>query len=90
MDAERWQEIKAVFDSAMELDPAKRSDFIAEACADDRGLLTEVGKLMASFDRAGNFIEEPAAAQVASLIIGSNGALTPGQKFGHYEILSQI
>ncbi len=90
MDAERWQKIKAVFDSAMEVDPAKRSDFIAEACSDDPGLLTEVGKLMASFEKAGSFIEETAAAQVASLIIGSKGALTPGQKFGHYEIISQI
>ncbi len=90
MDAERWQKIKAVFDSAMEVDPAKRSDLISQACADDPGLLTEVGKLMASFEKAGNFIEESAAAQVASLIIGSKGALTPGQKFGHYEIISQI
>lgn len=90
MDAERWQEIKAVFDSAMELDPAKRADFIAEACYGDSALLTEVGKLITSFEKAGSFIEETAAAQVASLIIGSKGALTPGQKFGHYEIISQI
>ena len=90
MNAERWQQIKGVFDSALEIEPAKRSAFIASACDGDPSLLAEVTKLLDSFGKAGSFIEEPAAVQVASLIMESGSSLSPGQRFGHYEILRQI
>ena len=90
MNAERWQQIKGVFDSALDLEPAERPGFIAAACGGDPSLLAEVRKLMDSFENAGSFIEESAAGEVASLIMDSGSALSTGQRFGHYEILRQI
>src|SRR6185369_10431199 len=49
-----------------------------------------VQKLIDSFEVAGSFIEEPAANEVASLIIGSKDGLKSGQRFAHYEIIRQI
>ncbi len=89
MDAERWQKIKSVFDTARELDPAKRSVYVADACVDDPELLAEVNKLLNSFENAESFIEEPAASEFASLIIESK-TLKTGQRFAHYEILRLI
>ena len=89
MNAKRWQTIKSVFDAALELDPAKRSVYVADACVDDPELLAEVNKLLNSFENAESFIEEPAASEFASLIIESK-TLKTGQRFAHYEILRLI
>jgi len=86
MNAERWQQIKSIFDAAVDVDPATRPTFIANACADDPDLYAEVAKLMASFENATSFIEAPAAAE----LIGSEETLQPGQRFAHYEIVRQI
>lgn len=90
MDAERWQKIKSVFDAALDVEPEKRAGYIAEACSGDPDFYAEVRKLMDSFEKADDFIEEPAANEVASLIMKSNESLSAGRRFGHYEILRQI
>lgn len=67
MDAERWQKIKSLFDAAQEIEPKKRENFLANACAGDEDLHREVGKLLESFNSAESFMENPAAAEVASM-----------------------
>ncbi len=72
MNAERWQKIKSLFDDVVQdderrLDGKKREKFLAEACAGDAALRREVEKLLASFENAGSFLENPAAAEVASM-----------------------
>ncbi|HSK72177.1 MAG TPA: serine/threonine-protein kinase, partial [Pyrinomonadaceae bacterium] len=90
MDSERWQKIKGLFDVALEIEPEKRSRFLKNACADDVELRLEVEKLLDSFDTAESFMEHPAAEDVASLIIERNGKPESGERFAHYEIVSQI
>jgi serine/threonine-protein kinase len=67
MDAKRWQEIKSVFDGVQEIELEKRAKFLDDACGDDLELRREVEKLMASFENAETFMEQPAAREVASL-----------------------
>jgi predicted Ser/Thr protein kinase len=67
MDTERWQKIKSLFEAAQEIAPEKRKKFLGKACAGDADLLSEVEKLLASFEGAGSFLESPAAGEVASL-----------------------
>ena len=67
MDAQRWQKIKGLFDAAQELEPKKREKFLNNACGEDAELRREVERLIDSFDNAENFMEKPAAAEVASL-----------------------
>ena len=45
MTPERWQEVKRLFDAALERPPAERREFLDEACRDDPGLDTEVTAL---------------------------------------------
>ncbi len=90
MDAERWQKIKFVFDAALDVEPERRADYVAEACSGDSDLHAEVRKLIDSFEKADGFIEEPAANQVASLIMESKESLKAGRRFAHYEIIRQI
>ncbi len=86
METERWQKIKGLFDAALEVESKKRGRFLDNACGDDSELRREVENLLASFETAESFMESPAAAEVAGLIVEKSQKLKSGQKIAHYEI----
>jgi len=45
MSPERWQQIEAIFQTAVDLKAADRAAFIEKACAGDTELKAEVAKL---------------------------------------------
>lgn len=71
-----------LFQTAFELEPARRAELLDRACADDTALRAEVESLLAAHDRAGSFLEAPLAEAVASIWIG--------RRIGNYEILSLL
>ncbi len=68
MTPERWQQIKGLFDSALQRDPADRSHFLSDACNGDESLLGEVESLIASHEKEGLFIDSPAYEVVAGMV----------------------
>jgi len=62
MTQERFQRIRDLFTAALERDTGARTAFLEHACRDDPSLIEEVGKLLASHERAGAFLEETATA----------------------------
>src|SRR5215470_19782426 len=46
MDKQRWQQIETLYHAALERPPDERAAFLADACADDSGLLREVEALL--------------------------------------------
>ncbi len=79
MEAERWQKVKGLFDVALKLAPAKREKFLDKSCGNDAELRREAEKLLASFENAESFMEQPAAREVANLIVEGNAKLKNGQ-----------
>lgn len=69
MTAERWQQIKAIFDSAVECDPAARAEFLRQRCGSDRELQREVESLLASDAASTNILRSP--------IMGATDMLAP-------------
>lgn len=59
MNPQRWKQIDELLDSAFDLDPNKRSEFLDHACAGDDELRKAIEKLLISDQRAGSFIEAP-------------------------------
>src|SRR6516165_2004496 len=57
MDQQRWQQIKVLLESAVELTPERRSSFIAEACGNDGSLRAEVEGLLMHYEQAEDFLE---------------------------------
>jgi hypothetical protein len=55
---ENWEAVKALFEAALEVDPAKRSSFVKERCS-DATLRAEVERLLAEHDEAGTFLSTP-------------------------------
>lgn len=74
MDAERWQKIKSIFESAQELAPPEREIFLEKTCAADAELRREVEILLESFDQSDDFMENPAAAEAVSMFEGETNA----------------
>ena len=66
MTPERWRQIDAVFQEALDLPAADRAAFLDRACAGDADLRREVELLLSADQRAGDFIEAPADAGVGA------------------------
>jgi eukaryotic-like serine/threonine-protein kinase len=88
MTPERWRQVKEIFNSAINYRPEERSVFISEACSGDEDLRSEVESLIASHEKTGSFIDEPAFQVAASLLTDEKSELKPGQTVGSYEVLS--
>ncbi len=63
---QRWQQIKEVFQEAIDRPANQRADYIARACHADEELRSEVETLLALEDKAVDFIEPPAAGDLRS------------------------
>ncbi|MGH9931326.1 MAG: protein kinase domain-containing protein, partial [Pyrinomonadaceae bacterium] len=90
MDTQRWQQIKEIFNSALQYEPVQRSRFLFEACKGDDSLREEVESLIASHEKEGGFIDAPAYEVAAELLVDQKSELKPGQAIGSYEVISFI
>ncbi len=89
MTPERWQQVKEIFTSAMKYEPEERGMFLEQVCASDVELRSEVESLIASHEKSGEFIDEP-AFQKASWLADEKSELKAGQNIGSYQVLSFI
>ncbi|MGH9722219.1 MAG: protein kinase domain-containing protein, partial [Bryobacteraceae bacterium] len=87
MTAERWQQVRKIFDLALDRPPAKREDFLLEACGTDGALRAEVDSLLLSFEEAGDFIETPAAGIAPPESAAEN---VEGRRLGPYRLVRRI
>jgi serine/threonine protein kinase len=86
MTPERWQQVEAVFQEALDHKPPGRASFLDHACAGDDELKEEANSLIAAYDEAGAFIEEPAMAQDAYVLLDGN----IDREIGPYQIVERI
>jgi serine/threonine protein kinase/Tol biopolymer transport system component/tetratricopeptide (TPR) repeat protein len=88
---ERWKQIEGVFDAAVELAPAERGAYLAEACGGDAELRRQVELLIGSHERAGSFIEEPAVAgRITDAGKFEEEAPFIGRRVGAYRIVREL
>src|SRR6185369_2773999 len=88
MTPERWQQIKAVLEEALERDPADRESYLDEACAGDSVLRREVEGLIDSHARSGGFIDSPAYEVLADSLTQTD--LVASASIGPYEIIRRL
>lgn len=90
MTGNRWEKINEIFEAAVRLGASERDEYVKEACAGDDSLLAEIETLLAAHNKAKDFMESPAAGEVAGEILGLHGSPKKGQMIGHYRIVSEI
>jgi eukaryotic-like serine/threonine-protein kinase len=97
MDPKRWRQIEDLLQSALRLPSDQQEEFLRQACGGDAALEREVRSLLASDEKAGNFLQRPAvevAARAAGLADDSKLNPIPGslegQTVSHYRVLAKL
>jgi serine/threonine protein kinase len=94
MEPERWKRIEEIYHAASQLPQHKRGSFLVQACDGDDSLSSEVQALLSQDDKAGNFIESPAADIVARAIASDRAraseSVPAGTVISHYTIVEKI
>ena len=90
MTPERWQEIEAVLQGALDRPLLERASFLEDACSGDEELKEEAASLIAAYDEAGDFIEQPAIAQDALVLLEGDADSNIGREVGPYRIIERL
>jgi serine/threonine protein kinase len=97
MTPERWQQVKGVLESVLELAPHERAAFLDQACDGDQSLRQEVESFLATDDELPaekklslEFLDEPAVAFPVAASPHDEGSLWIGRRLGAYKILELI
>ena len=90
MTPERWRQINDLFHAALDQPPQAREQFLATATHGDAELAREVRTLLASHRASSEFLEKPAYAVAADLILSDPGESLIGKRIGAYEIVEEI
>ena len=86
LSREDWQQVKAVFQDAVERDPSSREAFLADACGNNQVLRGAVERLLAADERNPAFLEE-SPVNLESLKTPESRC---GEQIGPYRILEEI
>ncbi len=94
MNAERWQRIKQLYNSALDLEPDRQEAFLDEACADDEALRKEIERLLAQHSAAERLMGTP-ALDAAARALAQDRKEEPlpeyvGRSLLHYRITEKI
>ncbi len=80
MTPERWQQVKEIFNSAINYRPDERSVFLSKTCLEDEELRNEVESLIRSYEKSGEFIDAPAFKEAAELFGDEKSELSRGRR----------
>src|SRR5208283_244599 len=92
MNTDRDKLVKEIFADALEkANAAERAAYLAQACGKDAQLRQQVENLLQALEKAGGFLEQPAAALPGKTVIISTPLTEKaGDHIGHYKLLQQI
>src|SRR5690242_8871433 len=78
---ERWHKVKDILQSCLDAPPAERTRVLDEACEGDGGIREEVESLLASYEEAGDFLQDPPLGRDSPAL---------GEQLGVYQIVQKI
>jgi serine/threonine protein kinase len=88
MTAERWQQVKTLFETAREAPAAERERLLTES--GDLELAREVRALLQAYDESGEFLEDSALESGAALVADRIPSPMLGVRVGAYRITRQV
>lgn len=89
MTPERWQQVRVILESAMDLRPTERAGFLDRECASDPSLRKDVDEYLSFGVKVDpEFLEKPAAGYLPLTPASNTGntVLPSGTQFGNYEL----
>ena len=89
MKPEQWKEIESLYQACIELPPAQRARFLAEACADAE-IRDEVESLLEHRHKKLTFIERQGLDSATDMPTRNHAQTLVGRTIGHYQVLAFI
>jgi serine/threonine protein kinase/tetratricopeptide (TPR) repeat protein len=86
MRSERWRRVEELYHAALARDERDCATFLADACAGDSELRSEVESLLAQGASADAFLAEPAVDVAAQLVSDPGGSVLTGRRIGAYQL----
>src|SRR5215470_9677321 len=90
MTPPRYQQIKEIFQSVIELPRSEQAALLDRHCSDDPDLRREVESLIAAHGQAEDSIETLAAEVAVKMLAGGRPASLTGRRIGPYQVTDQI
>ena len=90
MTPERWKQIEAIFEQALELKANERAAFVQKSCTGDEELRREVESLLESHASAGGFIDDRSLFISEAGLKDDDEDVRVGQLIGAYRIVREI
>ena len=94
MDAERWKRVEELLQSALQVAPARRDEFLQQKCSGDIALIAEIKSLLTADRNAGDFLQgsaiNVAARSVAASEIEELAPWLADDIVPHYRILKVL
>ncbi|MGH8100787.1 MAG: protein kinase domain-containing protein [Chthoniobacterales bacterium] len=90
MMPERWKQVEAVFEQALELPAEQRPAFLQSNCDGDQELRREVQSLLDSHARAGSFIDQPSLFAANDESDERDAVVASGQLIGSYRVVREL
>jgi non-specific serine/threonine protein kinase/serine/threonine-protein kinase len=91
MTPERWQKVKEVLATVLEVPPTDRGAALERWCAGDVALRREVELLLSHEEQASSqFLNETALAGAAAAVLPADGHPWVGQRVGAYKMIAQL
>ena len=88
--SDRWQELKELFEEAIESPAGQREKVLARAARLDGSLAGELKTLLEAHDREGGFLEDIVASEGKDLVAMARDGAFVGRRVGAYELVRQI
>lgn len=85
---ERWQEVKDILYSALEMEPEQRASFLDKRCGGDPEMRREVESLLRAHSDAGGRLESPAIEIMAEAVVDRRDLV--GSSFGNYQLIEKL
>src|SRR5436309_2061828 len=91
MTPERWRRMKELLGPVLELDPAKRADYLDQACGNDAELRMDLERLLDAGEQAGaEFLSHPAILRDFAPDFPQQVETWIGRRIGSYELVEEI
>ena len=90
MKKDHWEEVKSLFQQALEHRAEERDEFIREVSGEDTTLRAELESLLSSHDDAGTFMSRPPGADAAALLASEDDAPLVGKRLGPYRVVRRV
>jgi non-specific serine/threonine protein kinase/serine/threonine-protein kinase len=91
VQAERWQRVEEIFQTALDCAPQQRAAWLDEACGLDLELRCEVDSLLAAHDSGdGNFTQPAAFAEALKVLEQRSAESQAGRRIGPYRVIREL